>query len=566
MTAALIAALAGELGDRDLLTGDRATRRYRKGFRSEGGNAAAVVRPRSLVQLWRVLEICVRADAIIIMQAANTGLTGGSTPAASDYGREVVIVSTMAIKGVHILRDGHQTICLPGTTLVELEARLAPYAREPHSVIGSSCIGASVVGGVCNNSGGALIRRGPAYTELALYAQRDVDGGLRLVNNLGIDLGRDPETMLALLDRGDIGPADTLPSTDRHASDLAYESQVRAIDAPSPARFNADPRCLFEASGSAGRIAVFAVRLDSFPRDPETRLFYIGTNDPEELTALRRHMLAQSPELPVSAEYLHRDCFAIAARYGKDVFLVLRWLGTRFIPAFARIKDFVDALGADRPPTRGARSDHLLQRLAGLMPPHLPRRMRDFHRRYEHHLLLKVAGPGIKWTAQHLGATFPSPAGGFFECTGGEDRAAHLHRFAAAGAAIRYREIHRARVGEIVALDIALPRNNREWCEILPAHLEAVTEQRLYYGHFFCQVFHQDYILQAGADASAFKEEVLALLSERGAEYPAEHNVGQIYAAKPVLANFYRDLDPTNSFNPGIGGTTRAKNWEYSGR
>lgn len=38
-------------------------------------------------------------------------------------------------------------------------------------MIGSSCIGASVIGGVCNNSGGSLVKRGPAYTEMALYAQ-----------------------------------------------------------------------------------------------------------------------------------------------------------------------------------------------------------------------------------------------------------------------------------------------------------------------------------------------------------------------------------------------------------
>jgi hypothetical protein len=33
--------------------------------------------------------------------------------------------------------------------------------RAPHSVIGSSCLGASIVGGVANNSGGALVKRGP---------------------------------------------------------------------------------------------------------------------------------------------------------------------------------------------------------------------------------------------------------------------------------------------------------------------------------------------------------------------------------------------------------------------
>ena len=38
------------------------------------------------------------------------------------------------------------------------------------------------------------------------------------------------------------------------------------------------------------------------------------------------------------------------------------------------------------------------------------------------------------------------------------------------------------------------------------------------------------------------------LLDARRAEYPAEHNVGHLYIAKPALANFYQKLDPTNSF------------------
>jgi FAD/FMN-containing dehydrogenase len=45
---------------------------------------------------------------------------------------------------------------------MHLERALKPIGREPHSVFGSTCIGASVVGGICNNSEGTLIRRGPA--------------------------------------------------------------------------------------------------------------------------------------------------------------------------------------------------------------------------------------------------------------------------------------------------------------------------------------------------------------------------------------------------------------------
>ncbi len=45
------------VGGPQLLTGDRNTERYRKGFRSGEGQALAVVFPTSLLQLWRILQI-----------------------------------------------------------------------------------------------------------------------------------------------------------------------------------------------------------------------------------------------------------------------------------------------------------------------------------------------------------------------------------------------------------------------------------------------------------------------------------------------------------------------------
>jgi hypothetical protein len=52
-----------------------------------------------------------------------------------------------------------------------------------------------------------------------------------------------------------------------------------------------------------------------------------------------------------------------------------------------------------------------------------------------------------------------------------------------------------------------------------------------------------------------------ALLDARGAQYPAEHNVGHLYVAKPSLVNHYRNLDPCNCFNPGIGRTSKFLRW-----
>ena len=556
---ALLAQMRQIVGSSHVLTDEQATRRFRKGHRTGEGNVLAVVRPGSLLEQWRILQAAVAADRIVIMQAANTGLTGGSTPDGDDYDREIVLINTLRITGVQLINGGEQVVCLPGATLDRLEQALAPLNREPHSVIGSSCIGASVLGGICNNSGGALVRRGPAYTELALYAQVKDDGSLELVNHLGIELGNDPEEILTRLQSGDYTPQQVRNEETAKASDARYGEHVRDVDADTPARFNADPSRLFEASGSAGKLCLFAVRLDTFPKEPST-VFYIGSNDPHDLTEVRRHLLARLPRLPIAGEYIHRTAFDIGEKYGKDTFLVIDKFGTSKIPAAFAMKSRVDGF-FERFGLRGV-TDKVIQALMNLLPSHLPPRMREYRDRFEHHLLVRVSNDTLEQTRSFLNEYFAnSTSGAYFECDADEGRKAFLHRFAVAGAAIRYRESHRSSVEDILALDIALRRNDRDWVETLPAEMEERIIHKLYYGHFFCHVFHQDYIVKKGNDPLAMEHAMWKLLDERRAEYPAEHNVGHLYVAKPALAGFYRELDPTNTFNPGIGHTSKKKHW-----
>ena len=108
---------------------------------------------------------------------------------------------------------------------------------------------------------------------------------------------------------------------------------------------------------------------------------------------------------------------------------------------------------------------------------------------------------------------------------------------------------------------MALRRNDQDWFEVLPSEIDNKISHKLYYGHFMCHVFHQDYIVKKGFDCEELEHEMLKLLDKRGAQYPAEHNVGHLYEAKPTLKKFYKALDPTNSFNPGIGKTTKKKYW-----
>ena len=114
----------------------------------------------------------------------------------------------------------------------------------------------------------------------------------------------------------------------------------------------------------------------------------------------------------------------------------------------------------------------------------------------------------------------------------------------------------------MMSLDIAFPRNEKKWLETLPKDIDDKIELKFYYGHLFCHVFHYNYILKKGVDSKKLKEELLALYDQRNAEYPAEHNTGHEYVAKPVLTEFYKTLDPTNFFNPGVGRTSKLKNWK----
>ena len=558
----LLETLRHIVGAKYVITDPSKTERYRTGYRFGTGNAIAVVRPATLWEQWQVLEACVAADVIVISQAANTGITGGSNPFGNDYDRDVVIINTMRNDNIQLILDAKQAICLTGATLNHLEQELKPHNREPHSVIGSSCIGASVIGGVCNNSGGSLVQRGPAYTEMALYAQRNANGKLELINHLGIDLGSSPKEILTNLQEGRYQAKD-IHTSDKKGHDHDYCNHVREINANTPARFNADPARLYEASGSAGRLGVFAVRVDTFPAEKKTAVFYIGTNNTAVLTKLRRDMLGTFEEIPISGEYIHRTAFDIAAKYGKDTFWYIKNVGTEYLPKPFSLKAWGDRVAKKLPFMPNHFSEKFLQFTSKLMPQHLPKILWDYRNQYEHHLILKMGGKGVDEARAYLQKEFAdSTKGAYIECDAKLAQAAMLLRFAVASAAIRYRSVHEDEVEDIVALDIALRRNDEDWFEKLPPELDAKILYKLYYGHFMCHVFHQDYVIKKGYNCEEIEEEMLKILDTRGAQYPAEHNVGHLYHANDDLKNFYNSLDPTNSFNPGIGKTSKKKDWK----
>lgn len=560
MATTLINSLIAIVGDEHVLDDRNKSAYYRSGFRSGFGDAVAVVFPGTLMEQWLCLRAAVDADAIVIMQAAKTGLTEGSSPSGFDYDRPVVVINVTRIKRIELLDDNRQALVLPGSTLHELEQKLDSVGRAPHSVIGSSNIGATVIGGLANNSGGALCKRGAAFTELSLYARVTESGELELVDELGIDgLGSTPEEILTNLQTAPIDAAN-VARLDAACSDRGYDTRVRSIDADLPTRYNADPTRLKGVSGSAGKVAAFAARVDTFAKPNRKQVFFLGTNDPGSFADLRKTILCQFANLPEMAEYMNHTAFDCAERYGKDVFLAVKHLGTERLPAGYALKAKAEHTLNRVPGLPSYMPDRFLYWASRLAPKHLPPRILDFRENYTHFLILVMADDGIDEAREHLSNQWARRSDSdYFECDETEQQAAVLHRFATAGAAIRYQTVRHRDTEEVLALDVALRGDDPDYTSGVPDDAAVGLDQMLAYGHFMCHVFHYDYIYKKGTDIAARKELLLAKLDKRGAKYPAEHNVGHLYRAEDSLSEFYAELDPTNTFNPGIGKTSKRR-------
>jgi len=277
---------------------------------------------------------------------------------------------------------------------------------------------------------------------------------------------------------------------------------------------------------------------------------------------MRRDILSKFKNIPTTGDYLHRACYDATKKYSKDNFIVIDQLGTSFIPTLFALKRKVDLIAGRFKFMPDKFSDRLMQFLSKFWPNHLPPRMENFRDLYEHHWIIETSDEAIDESRVYFKDFFNTHEGDFFECTDREGEKAVLHRFVAGSAIGRYHAIHQKKVGPMMSIDVAFPRNEKDWFENLPPEIEDQLEIKLHYGHLFCHVFHQNYIVKKGVDAKALKNKLLKTFDERGAEYPAEHNVGHEYSAKPVLKNFYKKLDSTNVFNTGIGKTSKLKYWK----
>ncbi|MCR4252393.1 D-lactate dehydrogenase, partial [Escherichia coli] len=133
------------------------------------------------------------------------------------------------------------------------------------------------------------------------------------------------------------------------------------------------------------------------------------------------------------------------------------------MPFFFNLKGRTDAMLEKVKFYRPHFTDRAMQKFGHLFPNQLPPRMKNWRDKYEHHLLLKMAGDGVGEDKSWLVDYFNQAEGDFFVCKPEGGSKAFLHRFSAAGAALRYQAVHSDEVEDILALGIALRRNATEW-------------------------------------------------------------------------------------------------------
>jgi D-lactate dehydrogenase len=150
----------------------------------------------------------------------------------------------------------------------------------------------------------------------------------------------------------------------------------------------------------------------------------------------------------------------LAHRYGKDTLWLIDRLGTERLPAFFALKRATDVYLKRIPFLPKNVCDRLLQAFSRFLPEALPRRFLEFRASFEHHLILPVTKDSTPRTERLLDDLLGPHE--WFVCSPKEAKKVMLHRIVAA---VRYTAVNTEVADQVLALDIALRRDDVDWFE-----------------------------------------------------------------------------------------------------
>jgi FAD/FMN-containing dehydrogenase len=147
------------------------------------GTSRAVVRPATTAEVARVLAACCGARVPVVVQGGNTGLVGGSVPAAGPAdGSPVLLLTSRLTELDPVSRVSRQVTTGAGVTLAALTAHVRAAGLE-FGVDLAARDSATVGGMVATNAGGIrVIRHGSMREQVAGVEAALIDG--RVISRL----------------------------------------------------------------------------------------------------------------------------------------------------------------------------------------------------------------------------------------------------------------------------------------------------------------------------------------------------------------------------------------------
>jgi len=575
----LVNQLQHVVGNDNVLSSPNKKRKFEKGMRLGQEEALCVVTPLYLEQVVKCIPLIVQANCTILVQGANTGLTGGSVPRNSTTEtRPTVIISTQHLDTIFPLDGGDRVVCLAGAGLASLSRFLDNHFpdRESHSTLGSTFLDPTASAGVALGSGGTQCRKGSAYTDRALYVKlyKDKWGELqvKVVNTLGIAGIEDSDfytegrssngNALQQLDyycrdirqgyQRSMAKSSDSENGRAKASDEGYAERLCVCD-DSVSRFNADTRGC-DCNRSEGKVLILATVHDTFPKPQATKSFWLSFDSLETALAFRREVcLDNSKDIPISLEYMDRDSFDVIDRSGRVLAGIIKLVGTSssVVKSLWGIKQWMEGLPFESAPYI---CDKFLYSINNWVPASLPAPIIKMGTERDHHIAMTVGeyGDGSMERLLDRLQKFASKNGRakieIYECRSpSEADCLTAFRFVAAPAFKTWC------IGEGMqgfSVDYALPKN----AGTAPP-LSSQPVKRMRYSHFGCNVVHEDLAYPMDVNAMQAKMDLKYTVEKdcRG-KLPAEHGHGTEYTAPPETQERWKRMDPLNVMNPGIGG------------
>jgi D-lactate dehydrogenase len=550
------------VGQKYVISDNNASAAYTTGARIGKGEALAVCMPGTLNEAVSALRACVEADVAIIPQGRNTGLTGGSVPRSELCDRPTVVLNLTRLNKIHPVGD--KMLCLAGAGIYDLSkytASLNP-PRESHSILGSVFLNPSVAAGVAFGSGGTQLRKGPAYTERAVWCKINDMGEVELVNTLGV-VAHSEEELLGRLESGTITPKELDDTEDamRPASDAhRYCKHVCKFD-DEVSRFNADTSGI-EPCRSEGKVLILATLHDTFPVPLKKKTYWIACSSLSEAQQLKRDVFMKTPEdLPVSCEYMDRDSVDVVDRAGRILCFAINVFGIgEKLSKMWGLKLWVESLPL---PYFDTVVDKLLYLTNNLLLPSLPTPLHKLSKKYDHHLLVTLGEYGsgnLKRTEDLLSEYSAKNPDVVIQLCSDEDVPKITYfRFAAAPA---FRTWCVGKNAQGLSIDYAQSKRDTRAPDFPFLNDESKPLVRMRYAHLGCNVVHEDIAFHRGVDLEQCKSSMKHVVEAEGGKLPAEHGHGTEYTAPPEVQKRWREMDPRNVLNPGVGGLEYGKDYK----